>query len=68
MTIFRDDRDHFEPSPAPLHPDRLAAGGAIDVQIRHHVDRLYTWFKVFWFAILTLIMLAVIYGFVAITP
>jgi len=65
MTIFRDDRDHFEP---PLHPERLAAGGAIDVQIRPHRDRLHSWFQVFWYALLTLFMLAVVYGFVAITP
>ena len=68
MTIFRDDRDHFEPGLPPLHPDRLAAGGAIDVQVRHHRDRLHSWFGVFCYALLTLFMLSVIYGFVAITP
>ena len=57
-----------DPGLPPLHPDRLAAGGAIDAQITHHRDRLHSWFMVLWYVILTFFMLAVVYGWIAVTP
>lgn len=68
MTIFRDARDDFEPGLPPLHPDRLACGDSIAAPPPRHRDRLHSWFLVLLYAILTVFMLAVVYGFVAITP
>lgn len=36
MTFFYGARDDADP---PLHPDRLACGGAIDVQLRRKAIR-----------------------------
>lgn len=56
------------PDGPSLHPERLAVGGAIDVPPPRHRDVLHTWFRVFLHALLTLFVLAVMYGYFAITP
>lgn len=65
MTIFRDARDDFEP---PLQLDRLAVGDSIAAPPPRHRDRLHAWMMRLLYALLTVFVLAVIYGYVAISP
>lgn len=70
-------RDSNDPGLQPLHTDRLAYGGAIeapsvgktiDVPDGRSADRLHAWMMGFLYALLAAGVLAVVYGYVVITP
>jgi len=75
MTAF--DGAHDQDMAPPLRPDRLAYGGAIDVPPggktisvpdERYRDRLLAWFQRFMYALLAVFVIAVVYGYFAVTP
>jgi|KBSMisStandDraft_5_1062788.scaffolds.fasta_scaffold01158_33 hypothetical protein len=58
-------RNHDDPG---LDATRLAYGGTINVPDERYSDRLLAWFYRFLYALLAVGILAVVYGYFAITP
>lgn len=62
----------FDPAGTDYDPGldatRLACGGAIEAPSARHPDRLHAWMMRGLYALLAAGVLAVIYGYVAVTP
>ena len=58
-------RNHEDPG---LDATRLAYGGTIDIPDDRYGDRLHVWVQRFLYALLATFVLAVVYGYLAITP